>query len=160
MSSNLGIFSFNVAQIESSIRGKYRSVQPYENPVLRPDDNGLSLTIELPKDARIGDKVEVILTKLGERVAKSESVLTVDADTYLTKIVDVKIQQPLEADRYAMQINLVGLHDYLKNTAEFTITLAEALIAPSHPEIDVNGDEVNGAKRLFNAAMSAVLSVF
>ncbi|MBR8842222.1 MULTISPECIES: hypothetical protein [unclassified Pseudoalteromonas] len=159
MSSKPGIFSFNAAQIASSMRGQYRAVQPYEKLSLQPGEQGLSLVIELPMDARIDDRVNVVLTKHGERNAKCEVSLVVDPESYLTKIVEIKVKQSLDAGPYFMQLNLVGLHDYLKNAAEFDIILNERIIV-SEPVSEAITTQTTGFKRIFNSAVSAVLSVF
>ncbi|MEJ6476251.1 hypothetical protein [Pseudoalteromonas piscicida] len=160
MSIQTGIFSFNAAQITSSTKGPYRALQPYEKPVLHPSEHGLVLLLEIPSDARMDDKIELVLTKLGERCAIYNTSVTVDPESYLTKIVEVNVTQSLEAGAYVMQLNLMGLHNFLKNSTEFEVVLSEQVVCDERSSARTYQAEPKGLKRMFTAAVSAVLSIF
>lgn len=158
MNHKLDIFSFNTAQLATATRGRYRAVQPYECLTLESQANAAYVVIELPFDARIEDSIELVLTKRGARGNSCALTYQVDAESYLSKVLSVNIATALSAGEYVMQINLLGLNNFLKNTVEFNVRLASDIhrIASTRPA----PKRPSGLKRFFNSAFSAVLSVF
>ncbi len=153
------LFSFKQPEIDTPLLGNYQLLQPYERACLKSADLGFTICALLSDDARIGDRVEFVLTKNGERKASSRSEVMVEACTSLQGIITVNMDDTLAAGDYTLQINLLGLHSHLKNTAVYEVMLADHFVAKNVSD-KVHSPQSTTLKRALNSVVSSVLSVF
>ena len=130
----------------------------YDTLKLNYVQEGIMFNCVLPNDAQIGDVISLSATKPDARAESfsAETTLTkVDLDS---KTATLKLLGDGGTDHYLMQLNLLGLHGSIKNTAEFKALIkSQAVKACKKNSIS---PWLNSAKRQGAKLMSVMLSGF
>lgn len=119
---------------------------------------GITFNCVLPYDAQIGDVISLSATKPDARAESFSAETTLTKADLENKNATLKLIGDGETDDYLMQLNLLGLHGSIKNSAEFNAHIKSQAI--KNKKMNTISPWLISAKKQGAKLMSVMLSAF
>ena len=130
----------------------------YDTLKLNYAQDGITFNCVLPYDAQIGDVISLSATKTDARSESFSAETTLTKADLESKNAILKLLGEGDTDDYLMQLNLLGLHGSIKNSAEFNAHIKSQAI--KNKKINEISPWLINAKKQGAKLMSVMLSAF
>ncbi|KAF7764196.1 hypothetical protein PCIT_b0123 [Pseudoalteromonas citrea] len=133
----------------------------YDTLALEYQASGIYIKCILPNDAISGDSISLSATSVTGRDASFSAEVTLTKNAVDTGYVEVCLTGYGSSGEYVLQLNLLGIYNTIKNTAEFNAQIHNPLNIKTPVQTPFFGRVwAKTAKRHAASVLTSLLSVF
>ena len=133
----------------------------YDTLTLNYQKSGVIIKCMLPNDAICGDSISLSATSVTGRDASFSAEVTLTKSALDTGYVELCLTGYGSSGEYVLQLNLLGIYNTIKNTAEFNAKIYNPLNIKTHAHSPFFGRVwAKTAKRHAASVLTSLLSVF